>query len=326
MRSFLIQVGLYVFVFWLLNMAIGYELSTYETQDLYEKKQFFPALRWEEYYEQEEAIDLLILGSSHAYRSFDPLVIERAMSNKTKVFNFGSSAQSPVTSYYVLKEVLQKHRPKTVVFDIYYMVFSYDDQIKNGRFNWQHMQASEAKKAFLNEGFSTKERVSLSLFPSLVYKTYLKNKINSLLGRPIKIKSKGSYHGKGFVSTPDTLSLYELKNSNQYDFLRVSTTALTKRNFEYLKKIKDLCQSENIQLIFTTTPIPEISVEKIDNYLEFHQLFDTKAKKWGVPYFDYNVNRIPALNDASHYYDDDHLNAAGAAVFSTAFAKDISKL
>lgn len=326
MAIFLKDIFRYVFVFWLLNIGLGYYLSSYEKQDLNEVGQFYPILRWEDYYQETENIDVLVLGSSHAYRAFDPQVIERELEGNKKVFNFGSAAQTPVTSYFVLQEVLEKHRPKLVIYDIYFMVFTSNDQLRNGRFNWQQMKGGNAKRKFFLNGFSMDEKVALSLFPAYVYKDYIKSKINKLLGRNYMPLPKGTYQGKGFVSKSDTLSLEELQYSNQFDVFEIDTDALLQRNLEYLEHLKNYCADKQIELVFTSSPMPAISVEKIATYTRFYHHFNLLAEQWGIRYLDYNMKRVKGLSDASHYYDDDHMNRAGAKVFSSAFANDLNQL
>jgi len=325
MRLFILQIMVYSSLLWLLNWSVGSYLRTYETKDLMEIGQFFPALRWQEYYQREVPIDLLILGSSHAYRSYDPKVIGEALHIENRVFNLGSAAQSPLISYYILKEILEKQRPKKVVMDLYYLVFTNDNQLRNRRYNLNQMQASLAKKEFFRNGFSTEEKVILTAFPALVYKDYLKPKINKLLGRPHLLKKKGNYQGAGFVSNPDTLSMEKLKYQNQFEYYQTETTAMTDSNLEYLKKIKLLCDKENIPLVFISAPMPEISVNKIKNYRAFYHIFSELATEWNAPYIDYNINRIENLSDEYHYYDDDHLNAPGAKIFSATVVEYLEK-
>ncbi len=325
MQRFLKEILLYCCVIWLVNLGIGYYLKTYETIDLHNRKQFYPKLRWQDFYQRDQNIELLILGSSHAYRAYDPQVIGAEMGIGGQVFNFGSSAQSPLNSYFVLNEVLQDHHPKQVVMDLYFMVFTADHQLRNRRFNWQDMKSGKAKSTFFWNGFSSREQVCLQLFPAFVYKDYLKNKFNKLLGRSNLSLSKGNYQGDGFVSNIDTLALNSLKYNNQFDVFKPAVSSLTKEHFNYLKKIRQLCDQHQVELIFTTSPMPEISIEKIQNYASFYQLFDDLAKELNVPFVDYNIDRIPKIEDQYHYYDDDHLNAAGAKLFSKKVSEDLRK-
>lgn len=325
MQRFLKKIFWYFFVFWLLNLGLGYYLSTYESQDLAEAGQFYPSLRWNDYYNSQDSIDVLILGSSHAYRSYNPKIIKQYTKNET-VFNFGSSGQSPKNGYYVLNEILQKHHPKVLILDIYYMVFTPDRELRNRRYNWQYMEYGKGKRDFFWNGFSFEEKVRLIFFPSVIYRRHLKAKLNKLLGRAYLLGKEGDYITNGFVATADTLSLNELKNNNQFDVFKTKLDELAEAQLHYLKKMKDRCAEENIQLVLMTSPMPKISVEKIGNYQAFSTFFSNLSTQWNIPFLDYNIKRIEEIEDEFHYYDDDHLNAAGATIFSEKVAKVIKDL
>src|SRR5690554_449999 len=68
-------------------------------------------------------IDILILGSSHAYRGFDTRVFKKHGIN---AFNLGSSAQSPIQTYILLNQYLDELNPKLVVLEVYAGVLELD--------------------------------------------------------------------------------------------------------------------------------------------------------------------------------------------------------
>ena len=50
-------------------------------------------------------VDIIFLGSSHAYRAFDPDIFQN---HGFSSFNLGSSSQSPLNSYFLMKKYIQK--------------------------------------------------------------------------------------------------------------------------------------------------------------------------------------------------------------------------
>lgn len=325
MKLFLKKIIGYSALLILLNYLLGFYLKTYEYTDLKENGRFFPPYRWTDYKALEDSIDVLVLGSSHAYRSYSPETIEFNLSGSKQLFNFGSSAQSPLTGYYVLNEVLKKHRPKLIILDIYAVVFTTSSQLKNGRYNLLSMPLENNKLAFFFDGFLPKEQLSLLFFPSYTYKNHFKAKINKLLGRPFLPKKKGTYVGKGYVKNSDTLSTEKLKNSNQFDHFDIKLDQISAKNIDYARKIVEKAREAGIPVVFITSPIPEISVGKIKNYRKISAYFSAFAKGVNVPYYDFNIDRIPAIKDEYHYYDDDHLNEAGANIFSKSIAPILKK-
>ena len=61
-------------------------------------------------------IDVLIIGSSHAYRGIDPRIFKEKGLN---TFNLGSSLQTPINTKILLKKYLDKLKPKLVIYVVY---------------------------------------------------------------------------------------------------------------------------------------------------------------------------------------------------------------
>src|SRR5688572_16583258 len=72
---------------------------------------------------QRGPVDVLFVGSSHSYRSFDPQWFK---DRGVTTFNMGTTAQAPVNSYYLLERHLKKLAPKTVVYVLFWGVMSGD--------------------------------------------------------------------------------------------------------------------------------------------------------------------------------------------------------
>lgn len=66
-------------------------------------------------------VDILFLGSSHAYRGFDPRVFSAA---GFRTFNLGSSSQSPIQTAWLVERYLDRMAPKLVVMDVFPTTFT----------------------------------------------------------------------------------------------------------------------------------------------------------------------------------------------------------
>lgn len=323
MLHFFKKILLYTTLFFSLNLGLGYYLKSYESIDLKQAGVFFSDLRWDDFNNLKQPIDALILGSSHAFRSYHPATIQQGINTENTVFNFGSAAQTPVTSYFLLEEVLQKHQPKIVILDLYVMVFTSDDQLNNGRYNFHPMEWGRNKKLFLKDGFNFKEQVKLLAFPTYVYRDHLKHKINKLLGRNYLPIGKGAYEENGFAYNRDTLAIEKLKYDNQFSKFKIQKNQMTAKNLRYTKKIVERCRAAQIPIVFMSSPMPEASVKFIEEYAAISTAFSDLATDLGVPYLDFNQKRTPEIQDQYHYYDDDHMNLAGAKLFSEQVAEFI---
>lgn len=322
---FTAKIALYCAAVFGCNVLLGMWLKTYETVDLNSIGFLFAETAWAEYYEKDEPVDVLVLGSSHGLHSYRPETLKAEMNVENAVWNLSSAAQTPVTSYFMLQEVLKKNKPQLVVFDLYVMVFSSDRQLPYARYNYFGLQGGPVKDALLNEGFPLHDRVKFKYFPTYVYRKNLRVKINKLLGRQYLPPQTELYESYGYSYTPDTMSMDKLHNDNQFGKFKIDPEKLTERNFEYAEKVIETCKAAGIPIVLTTAPMPEFSIQTIENYDKITEKFNTFAAAQGVPYYDFNINRIAEVKDEYHYYDDDHMNQAGATTFSKNAAPILKK-
>lgn len=68
-------------------------------------------------------VDVLFLGSSHSYRTFDTRYYAR---QGLRTFNLGSSNQTPVQTEVLLHDYLDQLRPRLVVFEVHPDILSHD--------------------------------------------------------------------------------------------------------------------------------------------------------------------------------------------------------
>jgi hypothetical protein len=84
-------------------------------------------------------VDILFLGSSHAYRGFDPRLFE---ARGLRTFNLGSSSQSPLQTKLLVDRYREHLNPRLVVMDVYPLTFDIDgvesalDLIANDTIRW----------------------------------------------------------------------------------------------------------------------------------------------------------------------------------------------
>jgi hypothetical protein len=90
-------------------------------------------------------VDLLFLGSSHAYRGFDPRIFQE---EGIRTFNLGSSSQTPLQTRILLNRYLDQLNPEQVIFEVYPVTFELDgvesgiDLIANDRKDFQLVKMS----------------------------------------------------------------------------------------------------------------------------------------------------------------------------------------
>lgn len=94
----------------------------YRKNLIYGTGQGFMSLRLREAASIED-VDVLIVGSSHAYRGIDP---RRLADVGVNAFNLGSSLQSPIQTEFLLRKYIDQMKPDLVLFEVGYKTFSSD--------------------------------------------------------------------------------------------------------------------------------------------------------------------------------------------------------
>lgn len=234
-------------------------------------------------------VDVLFLGSSHAYRGFDTRIFQNA---GIKSFNLGSSAQTPLQTEYLLSQYLDSLKPKFVIYEVYPITFTIDgvessiDIISN-----EEVNEDIIKMAFEHKSIK-------------VYNTLLLSACEQLLGiRMRKLKKSGSekYVSGGYVQGEEKFFTGGPRKKKAIPFDPEQFKAF-ENNINELKK-------RNINYILVQAPYPKTTYDSFTNL----KGFDKKMNNYGKYY---NFNECMKLNDSLHFADDSHLNQNGVNAFN----------
>ena len=237
-----------------------------------------------------EKVDILFLGSSHAYRGFDTRLFKKA---GFTTFNLGSSNQTPIQTDLLLKRYLKKLQPKIIIYEVYPNTFAVDgtestlDLMVNDTLDYDLV-----KLAFHHN--------DVMVYNTLIYSYYRKlSKNKKNIG--VSFQKNDQYIFNGYVETNDTTSQSYNYEKQEYQFNSVQ--------FEYFEKILEMLRKENIQVLFIQAPITKSLYQSYTN----NTFFDAKMNTYGVYY---NFNRMIHLKDSLHFYDGHHLNQKGVELFN----------
>lgn len=236
-------------------------------------------------------VDVLILGSSHAYRGFDTRFFEAA---GYKAFNLGTSAQTPAQTKMLLNRYLDRLNPKLVVYEVYPLTFSIDgveaslDVIANDRNDWHSIEMAVASG-------------HIKTLNTLVYGLY-----RDLAGRNQNVKEpkqvKGdTYIPGGYVERASTAPAHKPYKAQKWN--------LDAGQFESFEEILAMLKERNIEVVLVNAPTSPSLYQSYTNNAEFDSIMTGYGKY-------YNFNEMLKLDDTQHFYDDNHLNKAGVQVFN----------
>lgn len=281
--------------------------------------------RWDEFYAQpENSIDMVFLGSSHSYCTFDPLIIDEGLG--TNSYQLGMPLQHLDSTYYTLREVLNYQQPEDVVLEVYWDMLDDEFELTQAGYLFQVMRNEELEKEYIKEVFPLSEKVkyNINIFRYQAdYFAYrnskLKEKIENNFGvyTPQTEKQEGieQYRSKGYTYCNYNMLPDEYDKTNQFKNTDGKEWEPKEAQLKYLYKIIELCNENNIRLTFVTAPVANVSLDYIENYDVIHDYIQNIADENDIKYLDYNiVNKDKTLFADENFRDDAHLNHSGVEI------------
>ncbi len=266
-------------------------------------------IKYGPYYNSETEYDVLFFGTSHVYDGISPIYLYHKYGISS--YNMGMNSASVADSYYGLRRVIKEgKKPHAVVIDVYETLG--DDAGKALVAPTHYMNDMfpldlEKLRAASNL-FSDKTEREMILFPFSEYhnrwKEVSRNDIfpseNKNLGLQILYD----------VSPPDKVIIRDRELSRE----------ASPNQREYLRRIKELCDTEDIKLLYINIPYSyQPDFQKRENGV--YEL----SEDLGVPYINY-MNEASAPDFDIHFRDTGHLNIAGAHVMTDILGKELLKM
>ncbi len=306
---------------------LGNKYKAASTENIINK---FNEQRFGDFYKKEKnTCDLIFVGSSHSYCTFDPAFFDENAGVDS--FQMGMPLQLPASTYYELKEIFGYQKPKTVVMEVYWGVLGEDFELNQANQLFQVLKNDGLKEEYITDVFPFAEKVKYStdvLRYQGDYFAYKSNEYDEKIRNFIKVyrtpdtKQEGieEYGTKGFIYCDYNMLPDEYDLTNQYKEMDGKDYKPSDVQMKYLEKIADLCNENGAQLIFVTSPIAPVSMGYIKNYDLINACINDFAEKHNIPYFDYNIiNAEEDLVTNENFRDDAHLNYSGAQIIDRHF-------
>ena len=245
-------------------------------------------------------VDLLFLGSSHSYRTFDTRFYE---AHGYRCFNLGSSNQTPRQTYVLLKEYLDSLSPHAVIFEVHPDIMKQDgiestvDLLANApltcettKMAWESSNM-KAVNTWLYSIYNQKIRHRLDYF---VEDTTIENT---------------TYIPGGYVEV----------HAKQFEVKRYPRKNLTIRpdQMEYLKKCLDMLKERGIPYLLVEVQ----DAEQLRKTFLNHEWFEAQMSALGP----YRYKVLP-LVDTIHFCNSNHLYKPGIVLFNDDLVRDIPLL
>lgn len=256
-----------------------------------------------------DEVDILFLGSSHAYRGFDTRIFK---AEGYSSFNLGSSAQTPLQTYTLVSKYLEDLEPKIVIFEVYPGTFVSDgvesslDLIAN-----DEITSETIDMVLATNHIKTYNSLIVGMFDRLFIDLGIKE-----IYEENHIKGKDLYVSGGFVERNKE------KTSKVVSNLEGGDWKYRKQNLNYFEKILEKLEEKGLRIYLVFAPITKERLSKIENKKEIDQLmieYENKFKK--TKYIDFSS--LNFLKDDQDFYDLHHLNQNGVIKFNKFFIQKL---
>jgi len=250
-----------------------------------------------------DSVDILFVGSSHAYQTFDPRFFSRY---GMRAFNLSNVAQSPIQGLFLQQHYLTALKPKLVVFEVW----------------WARLADEGAESAIdlitnMPMSFGLL-RMALATHNVEVYNAFVRRVVE---GRPEPKRIPREAWGLHYVSAGFAEPTYVKESSEE------GTTPLTykiqKRELRYLERMVAAAKRSGADVVLVEQPISEQMLHRITNLTEIDREMRSFAGRLGVEYLDFN--KLVSLDSRSAFSDGQHLTRVGVDQFLPQFLPELEK-
>lgn len=262
----------------------------------------------EEYYDEKTSHDVIFLGDCEVYENVSPVVLWREYGITSYIR--GSAQQLIPQSYYLLEDVLRHETPMAVVLSVSAMQQYEQDNETYNRMTLDGMKWSPSKIASIQATMMEDEHMIEYVFPLLRFHSRWKeleaDDFRYFL-RKRKVSHSG-YYMRADVRPAGEFPAERRRSSYEFD----------DRAWEYLEKIRILCEEKGIDLILMKAP---------SLYPAWHEPWDQQIREYAGEKDLMYINCIEESPDIGIDFSTDtydgglHMNVYGAEKMSRYFGK-----
>lgn len=233
-------------------------------------------------------IDVLFLGSSHAYRTFDTRIYA---SRGIRAFNLGSSNQTPIQTEVLLHRLLDTLNPRLVVFEVHPDIMAHDGveaaiyQLCNVPPSWDMVPMALRTRNM---------RVLATAAYALPH---------NLCSREFRcfVEPQGLYVSGGFVEhEPACYSPQPIAETVIHPLARQQRAL--ERCIRYIS-------NRGIPVLLLEVPDTRVMMQAYTNLADFQKDMSS--------YGTFRFMPLESLDDSLHFYDREHLNQTGVELYNS---------
>lgn len=273
---------------------------------------------WQSFYRLPRGeVEILVVGNSHAYASFDPEVISAVTGKDSYLLT--SNSQNMVQTYFNVKEALHYQHPDIIIMEAFTL-----DNNNNWRSGTETPDRDWKKESNIDGmrlGLTKLEAITAQYLPENW--SYALFRILRCHGNWADIETIGSnlFFYTGGISQyspfhPSETSMSE-ETKARYDRAQYNPapTLISEQNIQYFHKLARLCREENITLCLVMAPMYDGYIRSI-NYDDWKAKLEELAESESLLYLDcnefYDEIGLSSRDFEDVYSGYHHLNKDGA--------------
>lgn len=250
-----------------------------------------------EYIANRATDDIIILGSSRATHHYSPSIIEDSLG--IRCYNCGEEGNGVILAYGRLKMLTNRYKPKLVLYEI---TPGYDYGILDQNSKYLGYLRAYYSKNGIREVFDDFDD-NLSFLKMRSYMYQNTSRLFPDLYDNLAYRDNHKGYSPLYGHMEDTVAL--AARSIGQDF------TIDRLKLEYLEKVIDLCETNQIPIIFMISPRYGVKDHNLTEYLPAISL----CERHGVSVFNFIFS--PSISDHAEFFQDEgHMNYKGAEIYS----------
>lgn len=269
-----------------------------------------------EYYDEVEAGNhhqVIFVGDCEVYETFVPATLWHEYGITSYVR--GSAQQLIWQSYYLLEEMLEYETPEAVVFNVLSMKYGEPQNEAYNRMTIDGMRWSESKIGAIKASMTEDETFASYIFPLLRFHSRWKELSREDI-QYMFTREKVAYNG--YMIQTNVKPMESMSQGSELMDYTLPETA-----FEYLDKMRELCEEKGVELILVKSPT---NTWKYWWYDEWDAQIRDYADQYGLDYYNFIDNEEIGIDWSRDTYDAGvHLNVWGAEKMTAYFGEILAE-
>ena len=297
-RKFLLNASILLLITGALYLSIFWALSTIQFGGTSLIDRCSDYLNWKggnsyrkfQDFDHASHYDVVFIGSSHAYRGYDPGIFQQ---RGYRSFNLGTSAQSPMNSYYILTNYITRANTRLVLLDTYEAALEMDGLESTADLT----QNISSDRAAVGMALALQDPRGINMLTLRLFRNHA----------PVMFADTNYLPGGSSMNTDSVKGRIHYKVGKPLK--------MHERQQRYVHRFLQHCQDESIPVVLVSHPYPKQADSA--KHEAFTRWLRAAVPPLGFPVYDFAFGHGLPLDDRDHFYDHNHLNRAGVEIFNT---------